>query len=78
MKHIIERILRFAKEKKGKKKSKAEEPEQEVTKETSDKQEEKPAIDVQAFALPAKYPVSAFSQPLFRQLNTGIVSTGYD
>ena len=48
MKHIIERIIRFAKEKKGKKKSKVEEPEQEVTEETSDKQEEKPAIDVQA------------------------------
>ena len=48
MKHIIERIVRFAKEKKTKKKSKAEEPEKEVTEETSDKQEEKPAIDVQA------------------------------
>ena len=30
MKHIIERIVRFAKEKKGKKKQKAEEPEQET------------------------------------------------
>ena len=45
MKHIIERIVRFAKEKKGKKKSKVEE--QEVTEETSDKQEKAP-IDVQA------------------------------
>jgi len=47
MKHIIERIVRFAKEKKGKKKSKVEEPEQEVAEETSDKQEKAP-IDVQA------------------------------
>jgi len=47
MKHIIERIVRFAKEKKGKKKTKVEEPEQEVTEETSDKQEKAP-IDVQA------------------------------
>ena len=46
MKHIIERIVRFAKEKKGKKKTK--EPEKEVVEETSDKQEEKPGIDVQA------------------------------
>ena len=47
MKHIIERIVRFAKEKKGKKKSKVEEPEKEVVEETSDKQEKAP-IDVQA------------------------------
>ena len=47
MKHIIERIVRFAKEKKGKKKTKVEEPEQEVAEETSDKQEKAP-IDVQA------------------------------
>lgn len=48
MKHIIERIVRFAKEKKDKKKkSKVEEPEQEVAEETSDKQEKAP-IDVQA------------------------------
>ena len=47
MKHIIERIIRFAKEKKGKKKSKVEEPEKEVVEETSDKQEKAP-IDVQA------------------------------
>lgn len=46
MKHIIERIVRFAKEKKGKKKSKVEEPEKDVAKEASE--EEKPAIDVQA------------------------------
>ena len=47
MKHIIERIVRFAKEKKTKKKSKVEEPEQEVSEETSEKQEKAP-IDVQA------------------------------
>ena len=49
MKHIIERIVRFAKEKKDKKKrSKVEEPEQEVAEETSEKQEERAPIDVQA------------------------------
>jgi ATP-dependent Clp protease protease subunit len=46
MKHIIERIVRFAKEKKTKKKAKVEETEQEVTEETSEQAQ--PAIDVQA------------------------------
>ena len=46
MKHIIERIVRFAKEKKTKKKAKVEETEQEVTQETSEQAQ--PAIDVQA------------------------------
>lgn len=46
MKHIIERIVRFAKEKKTKKKAKAEEAEKEVTEETSE--QPPPAIDVQA------------------------------
>ena len=45
MKHIIERIIKFAKEKKGKKKTK--EPEKEIIEETSDP-EEKPAVDVRA------------------------------
>ena len=45
MKHIIERIIKFAKEKKGKKKTK--EPENEIIEETSDP-EEKPAVDVRA------------------------------
>ena len=46
MKHIIERIVRFAKEKKGKKKTKQEEPQKEVSDETSE--EQRPAVDVQA------------------------------
>ena len=46
MKHIIERIVRFAKEKKDKKK-KSKVEEQEVSEETSEKQEKAP-IDVQA------------------------------
>lgn len=46
MKHIIERIVRFAKEKKTKKKTKVEETEQEVSQETSE--QPPPAIDVQA------------------------------
>ena len=46
MKHIIERIVRFAKEKKTKKKAKVEETEQEVAEEASEQQP--PAIDVQA------------------------------
>ena len=47
MKHIIERIVRFAKEKKDKKK-KSKVEEQEVAEETSEKQEERAPIDVQA------------------------------
>ena len=47
MKHIIERIVRFAKEKKTKKKTKTKEIEKEVTEDTPEP-EEKPAIDVQA------------------------------
>ena len=46
MKHIIERIVRFAKEKKDKKK-KSKTEEQETVEETSDL-EEKPAVDVRA------------------------------
>ena len=46
MKHIIERIVRFAKEKKTKKKAKAEEAEKGATEETSE--QPPPAIDVQA------------------------------
>jgi ATP-dependent Clp protease protease subunit len=46
MKHIIERIVRFAKDKKTKKKAKAEETEKEVIEETSEQAQ--PAIDVQA------------------------------
>ena len=46
MKHIIERIVRFAKDKKTKKKAKAEETEKEVIEETSE--QPPPAIDVQA------------------------------
>lgn len=49
MKHIIERIVRFAKEKKTKKKSKVEEEvEEESSEEVEEKQEQKPAIDVKA------------------------------
>ena len=47
MKHIIERIVRFTKEKKTKKKTKTKEVEKEVKEETPEP-EEKPAIDVQA------------------------------
>ena len=47
MKHIIERIVRFTKEKKTKKKTKTKEAEKEVKEETPEP-EEKPAIDVQA------------------------------
>jgi len=47
MKNIIERIIRFTKEKKTKKKTKEKEIEKETKEETPDP-EEKPAIDVQA------------------------------
>ena len=48
MKHIIKRIARFAKEKKGKKKEKTKEVEPETTEEDPEAAEEKPAIDVKA------------------------------